>query len=940
MRIKCPECQTSLDFGTPKSGKYRPRCKHCGHSFFLKVSEDTPPKVGIARDPKSVSTINSLSAAGTPAVKPAESVMVPEVKKAYSPSAFTGVAAEATMDSIAPSGAVGSVTAKSPSSVSSQNFGRDKTQAGAMDETVEPSSAVQATMDTAISMGSKPMIKSGATASTAATEDAAMPARLGGYKLLRTLGRGAMGAVYEAKQLSLDRTVALKTIRDRLAGNPSALARFTREAYAAAQLNHHNVVQIYDFGEEAGQHYFSMERVVGSALDDVVRSKGPVEARVAATYVLQAARGLQCAHQSGMVHRDVKPANLLLSDEGVVKVADLGLVKVPDQQEETMAEANAENSMADRRARSSGTSVTMMGTAIGTPAYMAPEQFSDATTVDHRADIYSLGCTLYYLIVGKPPYGASEISVLSKQHLSEPIPQVSVAHPHVPGEIDKIIERAMAKRASDRYPTFAGMITDLESFLGLTSGKTFAPSAAQADAWAANAEAFHQASPLSALRPLAILGLGCLSVLLLLLTPWLGLGWILLGPSCFIAAVVVSNWLESLQGESPVVDAVRQWMGSLRFFDWIYALGLVTIIAVVCVFAGPWLGVLVGAVLGAILGGGYHYGVRTPINTSRRHSLGLAEQMIRQFRVSGADEDGLRAFVARYSKRGWGELFDALFGVESRMKTQATSAGDPTIAKLTSSIRDRLIANLHERARKNGESRDQEKLSLLEQRALVSEGVSASEARDRAWQMAAVIIDSAKLNNEVSAVTGGQAAEQQAALAAEAKRQRIKSMMAEARSGKYAKKRDPLAVFKLLFGAQLRLAVGVGLLALLAVWAHRTGVISGEALQNISASLRQGDVKFGDVDFGDVSDKLKANAEAATLLGARLPSVALASLLLIGSAFVSGWRMTPFAIVAAGIALWGSHFGIPAIGPIPAYAMSAAAAIVLIVPGAMISERA
>ena len=312
-----------------------------------------------------------------------------------------------------------------------------------------------------------------------------------------------------------------------------------------------------------------------------------------------------------------------------------------------------------------------------------------------------------------------------------------------------------------------------------------------------------------------------------------------------------------------------------------------------------------------------------------------AEQMIRQFRVTGADEDGLRAFVARYSKRGWGELFDALFGVESRMKTQATSAGDPTIAKLTSSIRDRLIANLHERARKNGESRDQEKLSLLEQRALVSEGVSASEGRDRAWQMAAVIIDSAKLNNEVSAVTGGQAAEQQAALAAEAKRQRIKAMMAEARSGKYAKKRDSFAMVKLLFGAQLRLAVGVSLLALLAVWAHRTGVVSSEAFQTIRASVRQ-----GDVDFADIGDKLKTNSDAATLLGARIPSVALASILMIGSAFVSGWRMTPFAIVAAGIALWGSYFGIQAIGPIPAYAISAAAALVLMVPGAMISERA
>ena len=183
-----------------------------------------------------------------------------------------------------------------------------------------------------------------------------IPDRLGGYRILRLLGRGAMGAVYEAKQMSLDRLVALKTIRGRLADNPASLARFTREAYAAAQLNHHNVVQIYDFGEDAGLHFFSMEWVRGGPLDHLIREKGRLEPRLAVSYAVQAARGLQFAHRHGMVHRDIKPANLLLTNDGVIKVADLGLVKIPDHGD-AVVEQDAEVDLA------SGTQVTMQGTA-------------------------------------------------------------------------------------------------------------------------------------------------------------------------------------------------------------------------------------------------------------------------------------------------------------------------------------------------------------------------------------------------------------------------------------------------------------------------------------------------------------------------------------------------------------------------------------------------
>src|SRR5262249_48697303 len=154
-----------------------------------------------------------------------------------------------------------------------------------------------------------------------------IPETLGGYRVIARLGRGGMGSVYRARQLSLDRDVALKVMAHHLASDPIFVARFCREAYAAAQLIHHNVVQIYDFGAQDGLHYFSMEFVDGRTLAELLKERGRLEAAVAAGYILQAARGLKLAHDRGMIHRDIKPENLLLDKHDLVKVADLGLVK-------------------------------------------------------------------------------------------------------------------------------------------------------------------------------------------------------------------------------------------------------------------------------------------------------------------------------------------------------------------------------------------------------------------------------------------------------------------------------------------------------------------------------------------------------------------------------------------------------------------------------------
>ncbi len=230
-----------------------------------------------------------------------------------------------------------------------------------------------------------------------------MPSALGGYHILRKLGQGGMGSVYLARQMSLDRNVAVKVLSPALAEDAGFVARFTREAYAAAQLAHHNVVQVYDIGEDAGRHFYSMEFVEGQTLSGLVAKDGKLDPEAAVGYTLQAARGLKFAHDQGLIHRDVKPENLLLNTQGIVKVADLGLVKKRGLSEIPGGNLAAGAKGTSKLEQAQSINSTGFDMSMGTPAYMAPEQARDAAHVDGRADIYSLGCTLYDLLTGRPP---------------------------------------------------------------------------------------------------------------------------------------------------------------------------------------------------------------------------------------------------------------------------------------------------------------------------------------------------------------------------------------------------------------------------------------------------------------------------------------------------------------------------------------------------------
>jgi WD40 repeat protein/tRNA A-37 threonylcarbamoyl transferase component Bud32 len=268
---------------------------------------------------------------------------------------------------------------------------------------------------------------------------------LGSYVLLERLGGGGMGQVFKARNWKLGQTVAIKVIRkDRLA-DPEMVRRFRREIRAAAQLDHPHIVRALDADEVRGTHLFVMEYVEGIDLAQLVKEKGPLPVAEACDYVRQAALGLQHAFERGLVHRDVKPHNLLLTPQGVVKLLDLGLARL-----EVRSDGEASST------------VTGEGAVMGTPDYIAPEQATDARTADIRADLYGLGCTLFFLLTGRVPFPAGTFIQKINQHQFEPPPAVEQLRPGVPPAVATLVRKLMAKRPEDRLQTPAELAAALD----------------------------------------------------------------------------------------------------------------------------------------------------------------------------------------------------------------------------------------------------------------------------------------------------------------------------------------------------------------------------------------------------------------------------------------------------------------------------------------------
>jgi eukaryotic-like serine/threonine-protein kinase len=265
----------------------------------------------------------------------------------------------------------------------------------------------------------------------------------GHYLLVSQLGSGASGHVFKARHKHSGRDVAIKVLSAEVAQDPTSVKRFRREVEAAGRLEHRHIVRSVDAGEFNGQHYLVMEYVDGSDLASIVKSRGPLPVDEAIHCVLQAAAGFRFAHEAGVVHRDIKPGNLLLDKNGTVRILDLGLV----------------------RFEGGGDCLTATQQVMGTVDYMSPEQSADTKRADARADIYSLGVTLWYLLTGRRMYDSKNMVERIMMHRSAPIPPLTAGRPDAPPALDAVFQRMVAKRPDDRYQTMAEVGRALQGVL-------------------------------------------------------------------------------------------------------------------------------------------------------------------------------------------------------------------------------------------------------------------------------------------------------------------------------------------------------------------------------------------------------------------------------------------------------------------------------------------
>lgn len=262
---------------------------------------------------------------------------------------------------------------------------------------------------------------------------------LGEFKLLRKLGRGGMGEVYLAEQVSLKRNVALKVLREDLVNDPLYLRRFEEEAKAVAPISHPNIVSVFAIGSDKAIRYMAMEYVQGMNLREYILKKGALELPVCLTVLRKVASALARASEEGIIHRDIKPENILLTKKGEVKVADFGLAR----------QLNNEN-----------VGLTQTGVTMGTPLYMAPEQVQ-GLALDPRCDIYSLGVTCYHMLAGEPPYRGETAMAIAIQHVQGSPNPLRKVRPDMPLDLVRIVEKMMAVRREDRFASARELLRDL-----------------------------------------------------------------------------------------------------------------------------------------------------------------------------------------------------------------------------------------------------------------------------------------------------------------------------------------------------------------------------------------------------------------------------------------------------------------------------------------------
>jgi eukaryotic-like serine/threonine-protein kinase len=747
MQLLCPMCSTTITANPPKAGRFTPKCPKCEKAFVVTVTVQTVADYKAAQEKARPSTPSHR----------------------HDPDATFASQASGQVEHDPDS----TFATQAPAPVRQQHVDPDATfasQANARPVVHDP--------DSTFASQAKPYDDPDQTEATGGyfprpaanddvdktnvvsvpgnkkTEKTNMPSKLGGYEILKQLGQGGMGAVYLSRQMSLDRSVALKVMNAEWASDPVFVSRFVREAYAAAQLTHHNVVQIYELGLEQQINYFSMEFVDGKSLGDQLKKRGRIPATEAVGYVIQAARGLKFAHDRGMVHRDIKPDNLMLNNEGIVKVADLGLVKTRGMTAKEDAVPEDGPMEKSGSALSSLPDVTRVGSAMGSPSYIAPEQCRDATTVDGRADIYSLGCSLYALLAGRAPYTGNTAIELITKHLNEPVPPIRNVAPDIHKDLAKIVEKTLAKNPTERYQSMEEFITELK---GWQDGQSNGPPRATEEQltsleWLTKQLTVTNKVKLPRLVAFAAPILGIVLALLFLPFSLVGTGTLLLAT---VSGVVAGFITTGMLTNSYSFTKAREWAFGAKWTDWLTLVVVVLFFALGLYLAGFLVFGIVGLLLGTGAGMAYAYFLAKPAHDHRTDTKEEIEKLTKRLRLNGMEEESVRLFVIENTGDQWENIFEALYGYPAKMQARQLYAEKVSGKPKYNPWQEALVSKFEGLIESRKQTQAKKLLRQMEVKRLKAQGVSEAEATARAEDAADDLVeqgkDIKKANNQATA---------------------------------------------------------------------------------------------------------------------------------------------------------------------------------------------
>jgi hypothetical protein len=681
-----------------------------------------------------------------------------------------------------------------------------------------------------------------------------IPRLLGGRLVLRLLGHGPRGRVVLARPLSLEPPTVLKLLAADRAADPLFLAQFTREAFAAAQIEHPNLVAVRELGSDHGHHYTALAWIDGTSGAELLESRRTLEPYQAAVVVLQAARGLKTAHQQGLRHRDVKPANLLLDTAGRVLVDDLGLEMTPSLA--AALEARQKSGGEPRKPAATGIAQSLRP-AAGTPVYMAPEQAADPVTSDGRADIYALGATFYHLVTGRPPFPGEDAVDLIRKHQDEaPIPPGELV-PKLPRQISDIIRTMMGKRPEERYPNMAVVADVLEGMLGVHGD----PAAAlledaggairQAALALANSPMRQLRFRILALSAAIWLGFTFLLFSLGLGRPafgLLGFGALTAAAALFASGIIHDSELLHLARAAVLGGSLRSWLIGMT--------GALGAIAALWIWGGflPWFLLLcAGCLVGTFL-----IFLDRPLAAEQKLAIGSALGLLKGMRARGHDEAAIRELVARHGGDHWQGLFERVFGRRALLAARARQGKDGSgqRRRWLDGWRDRLYSMLENRVQARRDLRHLRLLQEVEGKRLEAAGLNLLTARRKARRIAkAMLITTVEWRDEQHLLD---ATEKTTAAHGPPLLERLNIAANQPEPVLEPHETLPNPLFRrmdswagIVLGRRLRFLLGAALLALFAIWMDAKGIVTASQVREQAAELYR--VSRGAVESADPS---------------------------------------------------------------------------------------